>query len=99
MKQINLCALLALILSVPCAAGDDAPAVLSPPAAELIAVDKIWHNGLLWVSYYSSHDGKAAIYRAKVRLSLEQEVSRQGAKKELGHRQTGSTRHVILQNP
>jgi hypothetical protein len=28
----------------------------------------VWHDGLLWVSYYSSHEGKTAIYLAKVRL-------------------------------
>ena len=28
----------------------------------------VWHEGLLWVSYYSSHEGKASIYLAKVRL-------------------------------
>jgi hypothetical protein len=28
----------------------------------------VWHNGLLWVSYYSSHEGKASIYLAKVKL-------------------------------
>jgi len=27
-----------------------------------------WHKGLLWVSYYSSHEGKTSIYLAKVRL-------------------------------
>ena len=26
----------------------------------------VWHNGLLWVSYYSSHEGKSNIYLAKV---------------------------------
>jgi hypothetical protein len=26
-----------------------------------------WHDGLLWVSYHSSHDGKTGIYVAKVR--------------------------------
>jgi hypothetical protein len=26
------------------------------------------HGGLLWVSYYSSHEGKTSIYRAKVKL-------------------------------
>jgi hypothetical protein len=26
----------------------------------------LWHEGLLWVSYYSSHEGKASIYLAKV---------------------------------
>ncbi len=28
----------------------------------------VWHDGLLWVCYYSSHEGRAAIYLAKVRL-------------------------------
>lgn len=26
----------------------------------------VWHDGLLWVSYYSSHEGKAAVYLARV---------------------------------
>jgi len=42
MKGINLCVVVALILSASCAARDDAPAPVSPPAAELISVDKIW---------------------------------------------------------
>jgi hypothetical protein len=29
----------------------------------------VWHDGLLWVSYYSSHEGRAAIYLAKVRVA------------------------------
>jgi hypothetical protein len=29
-----------------------------------------WHDGLLWVSYYSSHEGKAAIYLAKVKVPV-----------------------------
>lgn len=28
----------------------------------------VWHNNLLYVSYYSSHQGKASIYLAKVKL-------------------------------
>jgi hypothetical protein len=27
----------------------------------------VWHDGILWVSYYSSHEGKTAIYLAKVK--------------------------------
>ena len=27
-----------------------------------------WHDGRLWVSYYSSHEGKASIYLAQVKL-------------------------------
>jgi hypothetical protein len=28
----------------------------------------VLHKGMLWVSYYSSHEGKAAIYLAKVAI-------------------------------
>jgi len=28
----------------------------------------VFHQGLLWISYYSSHDEKTCIYLAKVRL-------------------------------
>jgi hypothetical protein len=28
----------------------------------------VWHDDLLWVSYYSSHEGKTNVYLAKVRL-------------------------------
>jgi len=30
----------------------------------------VWHEGELWVSYYSSHEGKAAIYLARVQLPV-----------------------------
>lgn len=29
----------------------------------------VWHDGLLWVSYYASHEGKTSIYLAKVRIA------------------------------
>ena len=29
----------------------------------------VWHEGMLWVSYYSSHEGKTAIYLARVSLN------------------------------
>ncbi len=28
----------------------------------------VWHEGVLWVSYYASHEGKTSIYLARVRL-------------------------------
>jgi len=31
----------------------------------------VWHDDLLWVSYYSSHEGKTAIYLAKVKIPLK----------------------------
>jgi hypothetical protein len=27
-----------------------------------------WHDDMLWVSYYASHEGKTNIYLAKIRL-------------------------------
>ena len=30
----------------------------------------IWHNGLLWLSYYSSHEDKTSIYLAKIKVSM-----------------------------
>jgi hypothetical protein len=29
----------------------------------------VWHDGVLWVSYYSSHEGKSAVYLAKVNVA------------------------------
>jgi hypothetical protein len=29
----------------------------------------VWHDGLLWVSYYASHEGKTSVYLAKVKFS------------------------------
>ncbi|BBO32854.1 exo-alpha-sialidase [Lacipirellula parvula] len=31
----------------------------------------VWHEGLLWMSYYSSHEGKTQIYLAKIELPQE----------------------------
>jgi hypothetical protein len=28
----------------------------------------VWHQGMLWVSYYSSHEGKTSIYLARVKV-------------------------------
>jgi hypothetical protein len=28
----------------------------------------VWHDKVLWVSYYSSHEGKTSIYLARVKL-------------------------------
>ena len=33
----------------------------------------VWHDGLLWMSYYSSHEGKSAIYLARIKVPLEPE--------------------------
>lgn len=31
----------------------------------------VWYDGLLWISYYSSHEGKSDIYLAKIRIPLQ----------------------------
>lgn len=30
----------------------------------------VWHDDLLWISYYSSHEGKTSIYMAQVKIEL-----------------------------
>jgi hypothetical protein len=46
------------------------PLVELPSAGDCSYPGMVWHEGHLWVSYYSTHEGnKSAIYLAKVRLS------------------------------
>jgi hypothetical protein len=45
------------------------PLVTLPSGGDTSYSAFVWHEGLLWTSYYSSHEGKSAIYLAKVRLS------------------------------
>lgn len=44
------------------------PALTLPSRGDNSYTGLVWHEGLLWVSYYSSHEGKTSIYLAKVRL-------------------------------
>jgi hypothetical protein len=44
------------------------PALTLPSGGDTSYPGLVWHDGLLWVSYYSSHEGKSAIYLAKVKL-------------------------------
>jgi hypothetical protein len=39
-----------------------------PSAGDTSYAGLVWHDELLWVSYYSSHEGKTSIYLAKVRI-------------------------------
>jgi len=38
----------------------------------------VFHDGLLWVSYYSSHEGKTSIYLAKVKLPAVRSLPQRG---------------------
>ncbi len=44
------------------------PFVTLPSAGDNSYPGLVWHDGMLWVSYYSSHEGKTSIYLAKVKL-------------------------------
>ncbi|MFO0960539.1 MAG: sialidase family protein [Isosphaeraceae bacterium] len=44
------------------------PALTLPSGGDCSYPGLVWHDGLLWMSYYSSHEGKSAIYLARIRL-------------------------------
>ena len=44
------------------------PVLTFPSGGDTSYPGFVWHDGLLWMSYYSSHEGKTAIYLAKIRL-------------------------------
>jgi hypothetical protein len=54
------------------------PSLLGPaerPADPCHSIkDLVWHDGLLWGNYYSSHEGKSSIYVAKVQLSQKNDA-------------------------
>lgn len=39
-----------------------------PSGGDTSYAGMVWHDGLLWISYYSSHEDKTAIYLAQVKL-------------------------------
>lgn len=44
------------------------PVITLPSGGDTSYPGLVWHEGRLWVAYYSSHEGKASIYLAKVSL-------------------------------
>ncbi len=38
-----------------------------PSGGDTSYAGMVWHDGVLWVSYYASHEGKSAIYLARVK--------------------------------
>lgn len=44
------------------------PVLTLPSGGDTSYAGMVWHDGLLWVSYYASHEGKTAIYLAEVKL-------------------------------
>ena len=52
--------------------GEYDPVLTLPSGGDTSYPGLVWHDGLLWISYYSSHEGKkSAIYLAKVRFPEE----------------------------
>lgn len=47
------------------------PVLDLPSGGDTSYAGMVWHDDLLWISYYSSHEGKTSIYLAKVRLPKE----------------------------
>ncbi|QDU95589.1 sialidase family protein [Lignipirellula cremea] len=50
--------------------GDLTEALKLPSGGDTSYAGMVWHDNLLWISYYSSHEGKTAIYLAKVKVPL-----------------------------
>jgi endonuclease/exonuclease/phosphatase family metal-dependent hydrolase len=45
------------------------PALTLPSGGDTSYAGMVWHDHRLWVSYYASHEGKSAIYLARVQLT------------------------------
>ncbi len=45
------------------------PVLTLPSGGDTSYAGMVWHDGLLWISYYSSHEEKPSIYLAKIRLA------------------------------
>jgi hypothetical protein len=61
------------VLARMSADGKYEPALTFPSGGDTSYPGLVWHNGELWMSYYSTHEKKSSIYIAKVRVPLEVE--------------------------
>ena len=48
------------------------PVLTLPSGGDCSYPGLVWHDGLLWMSYYSSHEGKTDIYLAKIKVGDRQ---------------------------
>lgn len=48
--------------------GKITPLLRLPSGGDTSYPGLVWHNDLLWVSYYSSHEGKTSVYLAKIQF-------------------------------
>jgi hypothetical protein len=56
------------VCSIDPAAGKLTELLALPSGGDTSYAGLVWHDGLLWISYYASHEGKTSIYLAKVKL-------------------------------
>jgi hypothetical protein len=56
------------VLARMTADGGYEPVLTLPSGGDTSYAGMVWRDGLLWISYYASHDGKSAIYLARVKL-------------------------------
>lgn len=47
------------------------PVLMLPSGGDSSYPGMVWHDGQLWMSYYSSHEGKSSIYLARIKVPLE----------------------------
>jgi hypothetical protein len=47
------------------------PVLTLPSGGDCSYPGMVWHDDLLWMSYYSSHEGKTSIYLAKIKVGLD----------------------------
>src|SRR3954453_4922430 len=48
--------------------GDYEPLLTLPSGGDNSYAGLVWHDGLVWMSYYSALEGKTSIYLAKIKL-------------------------------
>jgi hypothetical protein len=56
------------LCAVDAGAGKLDELMVLPSGGDTSYAGLVWHEGVLWVSYYSSHEGRTSIYLARVRL-------------------------------
>jgi hypothetical protein len=56
------------VLARMTAKGGYSPVLTLPSGGDTGYPGLVWHDGLLWMSYYSSHEGKPSIYLAKIQV-------------------------------
>ena len=58
------------LFTLDVAAGKMGPRLKLPSAGDTSYPGLLWHDDVLWVSYYASHEGKTSIYLARVKVAV-----------------------------